>query len=407
MRSVEPLISLEKAGLSFRNPFIIASGPASKTVEQLEEAERAGWGGVSIKLTFDPEPYINPLPRYRWLSRPGIHIFSLEARLNIEQGLRLVEEGRRRTRELIIFANITYVGEKGVEGWAEMAKRFEEAGAHAIELNFCCPNMSFNLDMIGEAETERPSTGASLGLNERAVFLITREVKRSVKIPVFAKLTPEGGNIGEIAKIAVDAGADGVCGTANRLGVPPIDIYHPQRNVYRLVEGNSLGCMSGPWIKPLALRDVLQMRNAVGPEPVVVGTGGVEAFQDAIEMAMVGADLIGICTAVMLKGYGILSEMVKGVKRYLQERGKTSFLQIRDEALPHFKPVTELKLIPGYARVMEERCVGCGRCETIAHCYAIEMRDGKAVVDREKCLGCSTCVDICPRNAVEMVMYGR
>jgi ferredoxin len=267
--------------------------------------------------------------------------------------------------------------------------------------------MSFNLDMIGEVETERPSTGASLGLNERAVFLITREVKRSVKIPVFAKLTPEGGNIGEIAKIAVDAGADGVCGTANRLGVPPIDIYHPQRSVYRLVEGNSLGCMSGPWIKPLALRDVLQMRNAVGPEPVVIGTGGVERFQDAVEMAMVGADLIGICTAVMLRGFGILSEMVKEVKRYLQERGKTSFLQIRDEALGHFKPVTELKLIPGYARVMEERCVGCGRCEMIAHCYAIEMRDGKAVVNRERCLGCSTCVDICPRNAVEMVMYGR
>ena len=403
MRSGEVSIPLRKAGLLFRNPFIIASGPASKSVEQLEEAEEAGWGGVSIKLTFDPEPYINPPPRYRWFSDSKVHIFSLETRLNMEEGLRLVEEGRRRTRELIIFANITYVGDKGVEGWAEMAKRFEGAGAHAIELNFCCPNMSFNLEMVGEVKSGSPLTGASLGLRGRAASLITEAVKNAVRVPVFVKLTPEGSNIGEIAKAAVDAGADGVCGTANRLGVPPIDIYNPRKSPYRLTEGTSLGCISGAWIKPLALRDVLQMRRSVGPDPVVIGTGGVETFRDAVEMIMIGADLVGICTAVMLKGFGVVREIARGVKRYLHERGKEHIYQIRDEAIPHFKPVTELKPIPGYARVIEERCTGCGRCLKIAHCNAIIMRNDKASVKPERCLGCSTCVDICPKNAIEMV----
>ena len=152
------VMPIETAGLTFKNPFIVASGPASKDVSQLVQAEKAGWGGVSIKLTIDPEPYISRNPRYRWLDDSGIHIFTLEKRLNCEQGLRLVESGREQTKDLILFANITYAGDKGLEGWAELARKFENAGAHAIEINFCCPNMSFNLDSIGENPPPNPST---------------------------------------------------------------------------------------------------------------------------------------------------------------------------------------------------------------------------------------------------------
>ncbi len=396
---------VEKAGLSFRNPFIVASGPVSKTIGQIQQAERAGWGGVSIKLTIEPEPYINRNPRYRWLAENGVHIFTLESRLNLQQGLRLVEAVRKTTNEIILFANITYSGEKGLQGWADMAEQFEDAGAHAIEINFCCPNMSFNLDAIGEAKGGRPATGASLGSNPEVVFAITKAVKERVRIPVFAKLTPEGGNIGEVALRAVEAGADGVCGTGNRLGVPPIDIYHPERNIYRLQGGTSLGCISGPWLKPLALKDVLQMRRTIGVKPTIIGTGGVQNFKDAVEMALVGADLIGICTAVMTKGFDILPALVKNVKTYLSETGRNSFSEIRDGALPYFVSATELTLIPGYARITEEKCVGCKLCAKIGHCYAIEIIEKKAVVKREECLGCSTCVDVCSKDAIEMISF--
>ena len=399
------LIPVEKAGLSFRNPFIIASGPASKTISQIQKAERSGWGGVSIKLTIEPEPYINRNPRYSWLDESGIHIFTLESRLNLQQGLRLVAAGRQKTKELILFANITYTGEKGLQGWADMAKKFEDAGAHAIEINFCCPNMSFNLDAIGKTKAGRPATGASLGSNPEVEAAITKAIKECVHVPVFAKLTPEAGNIGEVALAAVDAGADGVCGTANRLGVPPIDIYHPEKSLYRLQEGTSLGCISGPWLKPLALRDVLQMRQAIGEEATIIGTGGVQNFEDAVEMALVGADLIGICTAVMTKGFDILPALVKDVKKYLRETGRDSFSEIRDRALPYFMSAAELTLIPGYALVMDEKCVGCKLCAKIGHCCAIEIIEKKAVIKREECLGCSTCVDVCPKNAIEMVLF--
>ena len=398
------VMPIKTAGLRFKNPFIVASGPASREPSQLVQAEKSGWGGVSIKLTIDPEPYISRNPRYRWLDDSGIHIFTLEKRLNLEQGLRLVEAGREQTKDLILFANITYAGDKGLDGWAELAKKFENAGAHAIEINFCCPNMSFNLDAIGEEKEGRPSTGASLGSNVKVVKMITRAIKESVSIPVFAKLTPEGGNIGEVAKAAVDAGADGVCGTANRLGVPPIDIYNPEKIVYRLQEYTSLGCISGPWLKPLALRDVLQMRTAIGPNHTIIGTGGVRNFADAVEMGMVGADLIGVCTEVMLMGFDILPKIMRDLRKYLHETGRNSFADIRDIALPYFKTATELTMIPGYASVIDENCTGCGICARIAHCHAIEIIDQKAVVRREECLGCSTCVDICPRDAMEMVV---
>ena len=397
------LMPQELAGLKFRNPLIVASGPASKNVDQLVAAEEAGWGGVSIKLTIDPHPYINPDPRYRWLPEPGYHIFTAERRLNLKQGLNLVEEARKKTKEIIIFANITYFGDKGLKGWAELGKKFEDGGAHAIEINFCCPNMSFNLDEIGERKEDRPSTGASLGSNPKVVGAIVKTIKDNVNTPVVAKLTPEGGRIGETAKAAIEVGADAVSGTANRLGVPPLDIYNPDNLIYRLQTGNSLGCLSGPWLKPLALKDVLQMRKSIGSQPVIIGTGGIRNLQDVVEMVMVGADFIGICTEVMLKGFGVLPKIIKDVKRYLKEIGKESLSQVRDATLPYFKTADQISLLSGFARVNAEVCTGCGNCARIGHCYAIKMVNKKAVIDKEKCLACSTCMDLCPKDAIQMV----
>ena len=110
-------------GVEFRNPFIVASGPTAKRVDQLELAEREGWAAASIKQTFNPSPYINYEPRYRWLKKEKLHIFTAEYRLNLEQGLRLVEEGRKRCRDLIIIANYSYVSPH-LEGWQEAARRF-------------------------------------------------------------------------------------------------------------------------------------------------------------------------------------------------------------------------------------------------------------------------------------------
>jgi len=348
------VMPLEIAGVRFRNPFYVSSGPASKSLEQLMRAQECGWAGASIKLTFDPAPYINLEPRYGWFQDLGYLSFSAEKRLNIEEGLKLIEEARKHTRDFVLLANITYSGNKGLAGWANMAKRFEAAGAHIIELNMCCPNMSFNLAISGEIAAGEPLTGASLGEDENAVSAIVKEVKKAVSIPVFVKLTPEGGRIAQVAKASFEAGADAVVSVADRLGIPPINIRNPKQSVYNLQEEPSMSCFSGPWLKPLALRDVYEIRKLVGSKPLIVGTGGISTFQDAVEMSMTGADLIGICTAILVNGFGFLEGFMKELKGYLDEMGYRSLRDTRDILVESITPSSDLTIYEGYAQIKDE-----------------------------------------------------
>ena len=248
-------LAMTVGGVRFRNPFVVGSGPTAKWLDQLVLADRSGWAGASLKLAFDPEPYISLPPRYRFFRKEGYHAFTAESRLKFDECLRLIESGRKNTKDLLLFANITYVGDKpGLQGWMDMARNAEAAGAHIIELNMCCPNMSFNVTLTENARTEQ--TGASLGQNAAVVSAIAEAVKGAVSIPVFVKLTPEGGRIGDVARACFEKGIACVCSTANRLAVADFDIENLGQGPYRLQDEPTLACFSGPWIKPMALRDV-------------------------------------------------------------------------------------------------------------------------------------------------------
>ena len=141
-------LPVEIAGVKFRNPFYVASGPTTKSVEQLKKIEECGWGAASIKLTIDPAPYINRVPRYAIFKDRNALCFTVEKRLKFAEGLELMREAKKVLKgDLKLLANITYAGDKGAAGWVNMAVEFEKAGADVIELNMCCPNMSFNLQL--------------------------------------------------------------------------------------------------------------------------------------------------------------------------------------------------------------------------------------------------------------------
>jgi dihydroorotate dehydrogenase/NAD-dependent dihydropyrimidine dehydrogenase PreA subunit len=398
-------MSFEVAGLKFRNPFMVASGPATKHITQLIEAERCGWGGASLKLAIEPAPYINLDPRYRWWRQEQYLAFSAEKRLGLEEALRLTEQGRKQTKELIILANISYAGEKGMDGWLDMARRFVAAGAHGLELNMCCPNMSFNLKVSGEQERTAQS-GASLGQNAEIVGMATRIIADAVDVPVFVKLTPEGGRIAEVAQACFENGASVVGTTANRLAIPEFDIHDPMRGPLPFQVEPSVTCFSGRWLKPLALRDVFEIRKKVGPGPCILGTGGVRNYVDAVQMIMCGADMIGICTEVMLHGFGFLSSLLKNIEKFMARHGYDSYRDFRDLAVEAISPADELTLRQVYAQVEPELCDGCGRCERIGHCYAITLEDQKAIVDPRQCTGCSICRDLCHAGAISFVERG-
>jgi dihydroorotate dehydrogenase/Pyruvate/2-oxoacid:ferredoxin oxidoreductase delta subunit len=387
--------------VTLRNPFVVGSGPTVKNLPQLELIEKCGWGAASTKQTYNPRPYISYDPRYRWLKKEKLHIFTAEHRLDMETGLRLVEDARKTCKELVIIANYSDAGDN-LDSWEEGARRFEAAGTQILELNFCCPNMSFSVD-VSDQKAHVISSGASMGQDPEIVAAVVRRLRTALSIPIIAKITPEGGRIAQVAKAAIDAGADAVSGVANRLGIAPIDIRKYKKSIYNLQGENTMGCMSGPWIRPLAMRDVFEMRKLLGPAPHINGTGGIASMSDAVQMMMCGADTIGVCTETMLRGFGFLEKWMKALKVYMGEMGFEAARDMRDILLPELKSAAELTLWGGYAQVDKATCHGCGACVEVGHCDAITMVDDVAYVEPTLCKGCSTCIDICPKQSISMV----
>ena len=168
-----------------------------------------------------------------------------------------------------------------------------------------------------------------------------------------------------------------------------------------------MACFSGPWIKPLALRDVYEIRKKVGSTPKIMGTGGIAGWRDAIQMMMCGADMIGICTETMLKGFDFLPRWLKNMQEFMDRHQHKSYLDFRDTAASEITSADKLILHQGYAEADEAKCTGCGLCEAIGHCNAITIRDKKCKIDQKLCLACSTCVDVCPAGAITMKNTGK
>lgn len=341
-------------GVTFKNPFYVASGPTTKSVRQLLEIERTGWAAASIKLSIDPAPYINRKPRYGIFKDRDALAFTTEKRLTFAEGLKLIRDAKPLLHDLKLMANMTYAGDDGVAGWVNMAVEFEKAGADIIELNMCCPNMSYNLELTsGGSQTASKQTGASMGQNANVAAEIVKAVKEAISIPLFVKLTPEGGKIAQVAKSLYEAGADAVGGTGNRMGIPPINLDNPERAFYHLQDEVSMSCYCSTWLKPLAQRDTYEMRKVCGKEPPIMACGGITNWRDAVEMVMCGGNLVGVCAETLISGYDICRPMIQGMHDYMQQHGYQSLDDFRSILVDEVKTATDVTLYAGYARVKE------------------------------------------------------
>ncbi len=351
----EIYIPVEIGNVKFKNPFFVASGPTTKNLKQLIEIERTGWAGASLKLAIDPAPYINRKPRYALFEDRNALAFTTEKRLTMDQGLTLMSDAKKVLRELKLMANITYAGDQGVDGWVNMARKFEQAGADIIELNMCCPNMSYNLQLTsGDQQIAKQQTGASMGQNEEIASSIVREIKKNINIPLFVKLTPEGGGIAKVAKAVLDAGADAVGGTGNRMGMPPINLKDPEKAFYHLQDEISMSCHCGTWLKPLAQRDTYEIRKSCGLEPFITATGGITNWQDAVEMMLCGGSLLGICSETLINGYDIVKPMISGLKQYMDNNGYKTTSEFCGIVVDKVKTATEVTLYDGYAKIKNQ-----------------------------------------------------
>jgi len=294
-------ISMHIAGLNLRNPTMLAAGILGMTGLSLRKVWNAGAGAVVTKsISFQPRlGYRNPTivdVGYGFLNamgipNPGVYEYVEEAKIAISEG------------ELVIIASL--YGKAPLE-FAKMARIVETAGVNAVELNLSCPHVKFG--------------GMEIGTNPNIIDKIVKTVKKNINIPVFTKLTPNISDIKAIARTAEDAGSDGIV-AINTVKAMAIDV-----ETGRPFLSNKYGGLSGPAIKPIALRCVYEIAQSVNIP--VIGCGGITDWKDAIEFFLAGASAIQIGTAIAYKDVNIFGEIIKGIICYLKRKGYSNIKEI-------------------------------------------------------------------------------
>ncbi len=291
---MQPNMTIQFSGLNLRNPTMLAAGVLGLSGSVLRSVWEAGAGAVVTKsLALTPrEGYSNPtlvdvgcgFLNAMGLPNPGVEAFVEEV------------EAARRGGEMVIVASV--FGDSP-PNFAEAARVMENAGVDGVELNVSCPHVK--------------ATGMELGQDPSILAKVVKVVKDAVQVPVFTKLTPNTAHIRELARTVERAGGDGIV-AVNTLRAMAIDV-----ETGRPVLGNKVGGLSGPALKPVALRCVYEIAQTV--DIPIIGCGGVTNWMDAIEFLLAGASAVQIGSAIAYRDLTVFDEVICGMKEYLKRKG--------------------------------------------------------------------------------------
>jgi dihydroorotate dehydrogenase (NAD+) catalytic subunit len=279
-------------GVKLKNPVLVSSGTFGFGKEYSKFYDLNLLGGVAVKgITLKPRKGNKP-PRIMetpagilnsvGLENPGLDVF-------IEKELPFLKK-----YSVPIIANISG---NTIEEYSLMAKELNDH-VDLIELNVSCPNVK--------------EGGIAFGTKSESVYEVTKEVRKNCSIPIIVKLSPNVTDITEMALAAEEAGADCISLINTIMGMA-IDIENRKPYFHNIVAG-----LSGPAVKPIALRMVWQVAQKVNIP--VIGMGGISNWQDAIEFMMAGADAISIGTANFYNPL-VPIEVLEGIEKYMVENG--------------------------------------------------------------------------------------
>ena len=279
------------AGVEWNNPVTVASGTFGSGEEYSEFVDLNRLGAVTTKGVANVPWPGNPTPRVAeihsgmmnaiGLQNPGIDVFCK----------RDIPFLRQYDTKIIV-----NVCGRSTEDYCEVVERLANEDVDMLEINISCPNVK--------------EGGIAFGQNPKAAEEITRAVKKYAKQPVIMKLSPNVTSISEMAK-AVEAGGADAISLINTLTGMKIDI---NRKTFALA--NKTGGVSGPAIHLIAVRMVYEAANAVNVP--IIGMGGIETAEDAIEMLLVGASAVSVGTANFYNP-NVTMEIVDGIARYMEQ----------------------------------------------------------------------------------------
>lgn len=294
-------LSVSIAGLRLANPTMLASGILGYSAESLENILEGGAGAVVTKsVGLKPRVgYANPtvvqvscgLINAIGLPNPGIDEFVSEI---------------RTAKTILTIPLIVSAYGLSAEEYATVAKKAVGAGADAVELNVSCPHVK--------------ETGSEIGQNSEILKEVVGKVKATVHKPVFVKLSPNVTDIANLAEAATKAGADALT-AINTVRAMAIDT-----ETAIPILSNKTGGLSGPAVKPIAIRCVYDIYESV--KVPIIGCGGIINWRDAVEFLLAGASAVQIGTAIATEEFSIFKSVTRGIESYLRKKGFESVNEI-------------------------------------------------------------------------------
>ncbi|CAD7783554.1 MAG: Dihydroorotate dehydrogenase B (NAD(+)), catalytic subunit [Candidatus Methanoperedenaceae archaeon GB37] len=276
--------------LELKNPVLVASGTFGYGEEYAPLIDLNQLGGIVVKGTSLKPKIGNPPPRLAEVSCGLLNAIGLE-NIGVEQFIQEKLPFLKKFDTKIIVNIFGF----SIDEYAALAEILDTTGIDALEVNVSCPNIK--------------TGGEVFATDPKMVAQITQAVCQRTHLPVFVKLSPQVTDIVAIAKAAMDAGADGVS-LINSFPAMGVDVFTRKPKL-----GNITGGLSGPCLKPIALKMVWDIvRNLNIP---VIGIGGITNFEDALEYLIVGAKAIQIGSANFLNPQ-VSIEVIKGIKAYLE-----------------------------------------------------------------------------------------
>lgn len=285
--------SVTIAGVEFKNPVMTGSGTFGSGMEYSEFVDLNRLGAVVTKGVANVPWPGNPTPRVAevyggmlnaiGLQNPGIDVF-------MERDLEFLKRFDTKV--------IVNVCGKTVEDYLEVVEKLADTNADMLEINVSCPNVK--------------EGAIAFGQKADALFDITSRIKKAAKQPVIMKLSPNVTDITEMARAAEAAGADALS-LINTLTGMKIDIERR-----KFVLANKTGGLSGPAVKPVAVRMVYQCANAV--KIPIIGMGGIANAEDAVEFLMAGATAVAVGAMNFINPYTTV-EVADGIEAFLEKHG--------------------------------------------------------------------------------------
>lgn len=287
-------LEVEVGGVRLRNPFLLASGIWGESGRSLARIHEAGAGGVVTKSIGRnprdgyPNPTVESLGDWGMLNamglpNPGIERYPEEIREALSAGATVIGS---------VFGG-------DAEEFAQLAGQMADTGVCAVELNLSCPHAR--------------GYGSEIGQDPEVLREVVRAVRQAIRIPVWAKLTPNTQDPAALARAAERAGAHAIS-AINTVRAMAIDT-----TLRRPVLANGFGGLSGPAIKPIGLACIWQMYDAV--KIPLVGIGGIQTARDALEYLLAGARAVEIGTAVATRGPGVFAELCRDLPGELERAG--------------------------------------------------------------------------------------